>query len=437
MKLDSPEFKALFTPEMERLADMFKRRGHEIRIAGGSVRDLLMDIKPADVDFATIATPTQMKEMFEAETIRMLNKKGEEHGTITCRINDKENFEVTTLRIDVVCDGRRAEVKFTTDWMKDAYRRDLTVNSLFLGLDGTVYDYTNGIEDIKKRRVAFVGDPVVRLEEDYLRILRYFRFFGRIAKSPTEHEEKTIEAIIKCRDGLKNISGERLWMELHKILVGRFAASVMEVMLTKCGLNSYLALPPDANVAEFQRVAEANINPETEKVDAEPSTVLSALFNDASQAQEFQRRMRCSNNERFLIEFIVQHRDQAFANKDDIMFFKLIILDEIFAGNNDVKEFARLRCIELLKYINTKAHIPLIREWEIDVFPVHGKMLIDAGVKKGPIIRNVMKYLFELWKKSNLTATADELLTHCNDDFEIEPEDRSRKPKSQRKRTHS
>lgn len=123
-------------------------------------------------------------------------------------------------------------------------------------------------------------------------------------------------------------------MELHKILVGRFAASVMEVMLTKCGLNSYLALPADANVSEFQRVAETNINPETEKVDAEPSTVLSALFNDASQAQEFQRRMKCSNNERFLIEFIVQHRDQALAHKDDIMFFKLLILDEIFAGNS-------------------------------------------------------------------------------------------------------
>jgi tRNA nucleotidyltransferase (CCA-adding enzyme) len=92
-----------------------------------------MGIKPADIDFATTATPTQMKEIFEREQIRMLNKNGEEHGTITCRINDKENFEITTLRIDEVCDGRRARVKFTTDWEVDAFRRDLTINSLFLG----------------------------------------------------------------------------------------------------------------------------------------------------------------------------------------------------------------------------------------------------------------------------------------------------------------
>jgi tRNA nucleotidyltransferase (CCA-adding enzyme) len=92
-----------------------------------------MGINPVDVDFATTATPTQMKEIFEREKIRMYNKNGEEHGTITCRINDKENFEITTLRIDEVCDGRRAKVIFTTDWETDAFRRDLTINSLFLG----------------------------------------------------------------------------------------------------------------------------------------------------------------------------------------------------------------------------------------------------------------------------------------------------------------
>lgn len=92
-----------------------------------------MDIQPADIDLATTATPTQMKALFERENVRMLHKKGEEHGTITCRLNDKENFEITTLRIDLVCDGRRAEVQYTTDWKLDAFRRDLTINSLFLG----------------------------------------------------------------------------------------------------------------------------------------------------------------------------------------------------------------------------------------------------------------------------------------------------------------
>lgn len=121
--------------------------------------------------------------MFAKENIRMINMNGERHGTITARINDKQNFEITTLRIDVLTNGRHAEVQFTTDWQLDAYRRDLTVNSMFLGFDGTVYDYFNGYEDLMERRVRFVGDPDLRIKEDYLRILRYFRYGRRVPHS--------------------------------------------------------------------------------------------------------------------------------------------------------------------------------------------------------------------------------------------------------------
>lgn len=180
MKLDSPEFKSIFTEELNKLVSFFNQYGYEIRVAGGAVRDLLMGKRPLDLDFATTATPSQMKDMFTSENVRLINMNGEKHGTITPRINDKENFEVTTLRIDVVTDGRHAEVQFTTDWMLDALRRDLTINSMFLGLDGSVYDYFFGYDDLKNHRVAFVGDPVTRIQEDYLRILRYFRYFLRI-----------------------------------------------------------------------------------------------------------------------------------------------------------------------------------------------------------------------------------------------------------------
>lgn len=170
--LDTPEFQSIFTPELHDLAALFKKYNYEIRVAGGAVRDIVMGMQPKDLDFATTATPTQMKEMFTKEEIRMINMNGEKHGTITSRINDKENFEVTTLRIDVVTDGRHAEVEFTTDWLLDASRRDLTINSMFLGLDGKVYDYFYGYEDLLKRRVAFVGDPAQRICEDFLRIFR-------------------------------------------------------------------------------------------------------------------------------------------------------------------------------------------------------------------------------------------------------------------------
>ena len=166
--------KSIFTPELDVLASLFKKNNYEIRIAGGAVRDILMGLVPKDLDFATTATPNQMKEMFNKEEIRMINTNGERHGTITSRINDKANFEVTTLRIDIVTDGRRADVQFTTDWLLDASRRDLTVNSMFLDLDGKVYDFFYGYDDVQKRRIAFVGDPAKRICEDFLRILRYF-----------------------------------------------------------------------------------------------------------------------------------------------------------------------------------------------------------------------------------------------------------------------
>ncbi|CAH1249050.1 TRNT1 [Branchiostoma lanceolatum] len=239
MKLDKPEFKNLFTPELNRLSELFAKYDYELRIAGGAVRDILMGIQPQDLDFATTATPQEMKFMFEKEGVRMLNTKGEDHGTITARINNKENFEVTTLRVDVVTDGRHAEVEFTTDWKIDAERRDLTINSMFLGLDGTLYDYFDGWTDLKNRRVAFVGDATRRIQEDYLRILRYFRFYGRIAEMPNQHEESTLEAIRENAGGLGGISGERIWMELKKIVVGNHAAPLMRCMYS-LGLPKYI-----------------------------------------------------------------------------------------------------------------------------------------------------------------------------------------------------
>ena len=221
--------------EISVLASIFQKHNYKLRVAGGAVRDFLHPsgkVMPNDIDFATDATPQQMKEMFEKENIRMINVEGgEKHGTITARILDKENFEVTTLRIDKVTDGRKAEVEFTTDWKIDAERRDLTINSMFLDLDGKLYDFFGGRNDLIKERIAFVGNTVQRIQEDYLRILRYFRFYGRIVgegepKKLKKHEIDTINDIKSNAEGLGRISGERIWSEWKKILSGRFGDQV-------------------------------------------------------------------------------------------------------------------------------------------------------------------------------------------------------------------
>ena len=132
-KIDTPEYRAILTAPLLKLAEIFKKNQHEIRIAGGAVRDLLMGIVPHDIDFATTATPEQMKTMLNQESIRMINCNGEKHGTITARVDDQTNFEITTLRVDLLTDGRHAVVQYTQDWYLDASRRDLTINALFLG----------------------------------------------------------------------------------------------------------------------------------------------------------------------------------------------------------------------------------------------------------------------------------------------------------------
>jgi tRNA nucleotidyltransferase (CCA-adding enzyme) len=264
-----------------------------------------MSKNPTDIDIATTATPIQMKEMFVAENIRMINMNGEKHGTITPRINDNTNYEVTTLRIDVTTDGRHAEVEFTTDWLVDANRRDLTINSMFLGFDGTLYDYFYGYEDLKIRRVAFVGNPDKRIKEDYLRILRYFRFYGRIAENAENHDADTLKTISQNAEGLKRISGERIWTELRKILLGNFACELTCEMV-ECDISQYIGLPAKPSVVEFQRVCKSNENAQDK---CNPITLLSALLAVNEDAIKLHERLKLSAFERDLAYYITQNRE--------------------------------------------------------------------------------------------------------------------------------
>lgn len=226
--LDTREFKSILTPELFTVTAPFEQQGYDIRIVGGAVRDILLGIKPKDVDLGTNATPSEMIELFKKNNIHYI-ETGLQHGTLTVHVN-KRDFEVTTLRIDAETDGRHAKVRFTHDWKLDAERRDLTFNAMSVGLDGTLYDYFGGREDLSKRRVKFVGDPRSRIQEDYLRILRYFRFYGRIALEEDNHDQATLNVIRECAGGLKKIAVERIWMEVSKILTGNHTTSLVRRM---------------------------------------------------------------------------------------------------------------------------------------------------------------------------------------------------------------
>ncbi|XP_025230901.1 CCA tRNA nucleotidyltransferase 1, mitochondrial isoform X2 [Theropithecus gelada] len=381
MKLQSPEFQSLFTEGLKNLTELFVKENHELRIAGGAVRDLLNGVKPQDVDFATTATPTQMKEMFQSAGIRMINNKGEKHGTITARLHE-ENFEITTLRIDVTTDGRHAEVEFTTDWQKDAERRDLTINSMFLGFDGTLFDYFDGYEDLKNKKVRFVGHAKQRIQEDYLRILRYFRFYGRIVDKPGDHDAETLEAIAENAKGLAGISGERIWVELKKILVG---------------------LPANASLEEFDKVSK-----NVEGFSPKPMTLLASLFKVQDDVTKLDLRLKIAKEEKNLGLFIVKNRKdliKATDSSDPLKPYQDFIIDSR-------EPDATTRVCELLKYQGEHCLLKEMQQWSIPPFPVSGHDIRKVGISSGKEIGAVLQQLREQWKKSGYQMEKDELLSY-------------------------
>ena len=185
----------------------------EIRYVGGSIRKIINNEKIDDIDLATNITPQKVCEILSKNNINFY-ESGIKHGTITAKI-DHQKFEITTLRKDISTDGRHAEVKFSEDWLADASRRDFTFNSIYADFYGNLYDPFNGKKDIELGIVKFIGDPQTRIEEDFLRIIRFLRFTIQYKSSI---ENSTVKAIKLKLNGIKKLSKERVLSELLKIL---------------------------------------------------------------------------------------------------------------------------------------------------------------------------------------------------------------------------
>ncbi|XP_006026757.1 CCA tRNA nucleotidyltransferase 1, mitochondrial isoform X1 [Alligator sinensis] len=399
MKCESPDFQALFTPGLRSVAELFEKEKYELRIAGGAVRDLLSGEKPQDVDFATTATPAEMKEIFQSAGVRMINNKGEKHGTITARVHE-QNFEITTLRIDVVTDGRHAEVEFTTDWEKDAERRDLTINSMFLGLDGTLYDYFSGYKDLKNKKVRFVGNPNQRIQEDYLRILRYFRFYGKIVEKPGEHETNTLEAIKTNAKGLARISGERIWVELKKLLAGKHVNHLVRLMY-KLDVAPYIGFPVNGSLEEFDTVCK-----NVQNLFPKPMTILSSLFKVQDDVTKLDLRLKISKEEKNLGLFIVKYRKDLIKEVDSLEPLKPyqnFIIDSRQSDTNS-------KICELLKYQGEEHLLKEMQQWSVPSFPVSGHDLMKTGIS-GKEIGIILQQLRDQWKKSRYQMDKEELLS--------------------------
>ena len=245
-----------------RLLALLNRDGEEARVVGGAVRNALLRLQVGEIDVATTALPEEIVRRIEAAGGKAI-PTGIEHGTVTAVI-DQHAVEITTLRKDVETFGRKARVVFGRDWKADAERRDFTINSLSATADGLVHDYVGGLADIAARRVRFIGEPQQRIEEDYLRILRFFRFHAHFGEGAPD--AAGVHACIVARSGLDSLSRERVRMELLKLLVAARATPTLVVM-AECGLLG-MVLGGVAYLASFENMikVEAALGAETDAI---------------------------------------------------------------------------------------------------------------------------------------------------------------------------
>ena len=373
--VDSVEFKSLMTPELLKLGKVFNQNNYDIRLVGGAVRDLMLGKSPKDIDLASDATPQKMQDILSNAGIKTV-PTGIEHGTITAVING-EPFEITTLRSDDKTDGRKAEVSFITNWKEDARRRDLTYNAMSIDFDGRLYDYFDGMNDLQNKVSKFVGDPEERIKEDYLRILRYFRFQSKIA-NPVWDEE-TIQAIKSNVLGLRKISAERVWQEVSKMLMGSNLDAILTYM-NQTGVTGAIGLTTN-NKEQLDRITYDH-----------PVVGLAVLVSDSNISD----RWKMSRGEKDLLHFLVTNKKTRLVQKT--------AEDMIIAGEDKAKLIALAQMQGLKQLADT------LVQFQPPVFPVQGRDLLDKGMASGPSVGIALDKLKAIWKDSNYKLSKQQLL---------------------------
>ncbi len=275
--------------DVGRLLALLNSEGEEARVVGGAVRNALLRLPVVEIDVATTAVPGEVLRRVGAAGGKAI-PTGIEHGTVTA-VLDQRAVEITTLREDVETYGRRARVVFGRDWKADAERRDFTINALSVTADGKVHDYVGGLADIAAHRVRFIGEPRRRIEEDYLRILRFFRFHAHFGEGAPD--AAGVHACIAARAGLESLSRERVRMEMLKLVVAARATPTLAVM-TECGVLG-LVLGGVPYLASFENM----IKVETALgVEADAVRRLGALGAWVPEdAERLAQRLRLSNAE--------------------------------------------------------------------------------------------------------------------------------------------
>jgi poly(A) polymerase len=399
---DAPWFSAGAVP---RLLGVLDRDGEEARVVGGAVRNALLGMPIAEVDLATTAVPEEVVKRVTAAGFKPV-PTGIEHGTVTVVI-DKQPVEVTTLRKDVETYGRHAKVEFGRDWKADAERRDFTINALSATRDGAVYDYAGGLDDLAQRRVRFIGDPAKRIAEDYLRILRFFRFHA--AYGVGHPDAAGVAACIAGRDGLEQLSRERVRMELLKLLVAPHAAPTLTAMANAGLLLRVLAgVPYLAGFGNMVKVEAA--------AGSEPNAVrrLGALgVAIIEDAERLWQRLRLANTEHERLASMAEGwRRISPAEGEAAARALLYHLRPQQFTDRVLLAWARSEATSHDPAWHALATLP--QRWTAPLFPLKAADFMKRGVPQGPALGAALAAAEQAWIEAGFPAdqaALDEIVT--------------------------
>jgi poly(A) polymerase len=380
-----------------RLLALLDRDGEEARVVGGAVRNALLAEPVGDIDIATTALPQEVVRRVEAAGLKAV-PTGIEHGTVTV-VADGRPHEVTTLREDVETDGRRAKVAFGRDWRRDAERRDFTMNALSVARDGTLYDYVGGFVDLLARRVRFIGEPATRIAEDYLRILRFFRFHA--AHGHGAPDPAGLAACIAARQHLDRLSRERVQMETFKLLVAAHAVPALAVMSEAGLLLPVLGgVPLLASLSNMIKI-EASL-----ELAADPVRRLGALaLFTVEDADRLRERLRLANAEHERLRAMVDGwwRISA-ANAEQDGRAALYRLGREHFTDRVLLAWSRSPAGIADTTWHDLARLP--ERWTAPDFPLKAADFVKRGVAKGPALGAALRAAEEVWIAADFPTEA-------------------------------
>ncbi|MBC8036143.1 MAG: CCA tRNA nucleotidyltransferase [Rhizobiales bacterium] len=377
----------LSEPGLQQIFAVIAAAGGEARVAGGAVRNALFKVPVADVDVAATLPPMRVMEVCQAAGLGV-HPTGIDHGTVTVVAHHRP-YEVTTLRHDVETDGRRARVAFHDDWERDALRRDFTMNALYCDDRGKIHDFTDGYRDILRNRIIFVGSPSKRIEEDYLRILRFFRFHAQFGKGSPD--AAGLAACRRYARRLGSLSAERIRQEMMKLIAAPGAVATLGIMAREGILKRILPY------TEQWRVLG--------RLPPDPVLRLAVL---AAEPRTLKERLRLSNHEAGRIDAVLQATPPSpeLGAREQRMALYRMGADTW----RDAVNLAWARSKAPLDDAKWKRLLRLPDRWSIPALPVNGKDLIAAGLKAGPELGEALRRIEDRWVQSDFKPDREELL---------------------------